>query len=90
MHYISIGTFPKDPRIMGELASRRRDFVYPASFSNVASFLDVQDGRAIVHFETDKADDILAYSASWPEVTFDISPVVPSGEGWSIYLTLSK
>ena len=75
---------------MGELASRRRDFRYPASFKNVSSFLDAQGGRALVYFETDTAEDILAYSTAWPEVTFDIFPVVRATEGWAIYLSLAK
>lgn len=86
MHYIAIGTFSLNPDSLKELASRRHGFRYPASFHNVLSFLDVQGGRAIVHFETDNAQDILAYSAGWPEVKFDIFPVVPSEDGWAVYL----
>ena len=86
MHYIAIGTFSLDASTIKELASRRHAFKYPPSFKNVLSFLDVQGGRAIVHFEAEKAEDILSYSADWPEVKFDIFPVVPSEEGWGVYL----
>ncbi len=85
MHYIVIAQFPNDPKLMSELASRRRSYRYPAAFSNVQSYLDVQGGRAIVHFETEDAKAILRYTADWPEVTFDLFPVVPSEAGWETY-----
>ena len=87
MHYIAVATFPKDNRLMSELASRRRNYRYPPQFINVQSYLDVQGGRAIVHFETDDAKAILRYTADWPEVTFDLFPVVPADNGWDTYLS---
>ncbi|MBX3731306.1 MAG: DUF3303 family protein [Verrucomicrobiae bacterium] len=86
MHYIALAVFPKDSRTLSELASRRRSYRYPPSFKNVQSYLDVQGGRAIVHFETDDATAILQYTADWPEVTFDLFPAVPSDLGWQTYL----
>src|SRR2546422_7825179 len=71
MHYIAIAHFPKDSKSLSDIASRRRAYRYPAAFTNVQSFLDVQGGRAIVHFETEDAKAILRYTADWPEVTLD-------------------
>jgi hypothetical protein len=87
MHYIAVATFPKDNRLMSELASRRRNYRYPPQFLNVQSYLDAQGGRAIVHFETDDAKAILRYTADWPEVAFDLFPVVPAENGWDTYLS---
>ena len=85
MHYIAIARFPKDSKSLIEITARRRSYRYPAAFTNVQSYLDVQGGRAIVHFETDDAKAILRYTADWPEVTFDLFPVVPSETGWETY-----
>ena len=85
MHYIAIAHFPKDPKSLSDIASRRRTYRYPAAFTNVQSYLDVQGGRAIVHFETEDAKAILRYTADWPEVKFDLFPVVPSDAGWETY-----
>ena len=85
MHYIAIAHFPKDPKNLAEIAARRRFYRYPSAFTNVQSYLDVQGGRAIVHFETDDAKALLRYTADWPEVTFDLFPVVPSEAGWETY-----
>ena len=85
MHYIAIAHFPKDSKSLIDIASRRRSYRYPAAFANVKSYLDVQGGRAIVHFETEDAKSILRYTADWPEVTFDLFPVVPSDAGWESY-----
>lgn len=86
MRYIAIGTFAKDATILAELASQRRDYQYPAAFKNVASYLDVQGGRAVVIFDTDNPDSILEYTSDWGNVAFDVFPVVPSDKGWQIYL----
>lgn len=86
MHYIAIAQFPNDPKIMGELATRRRSYRYPGAFTNVQSYLDAQGGRAIIHFETDDAKAILRYTADWPEATFDLFPVVPSEAGMETYI----
>jgi hypothetical protein len=48
--------------------------------------LDVQGGRAVIHFETDTAESIQRYTADWPELVFDIFPVVPAEKGWEFYL----
>ena len=85
MHYIAIAQFPKDSKSLIEIAARRRSYRYPAAFANVQSYLDVQGGRAIVHFETEDAKSILRYTADWPEVTFDLFAVVPSDAGWETY-----
>ena len=85
MHYIVIARFPKDSKSLIEITARRRSYRYPAAFTNVQSYLDVQGGRAIVHFETDDAKAILRYTADWPEVAFDLFPVVPSETGWETY-----
>ena len=87
MHYIAIAHFPKDSKNLLDIASRRRSYRYPAAFTNVQSYLDVQGGRSIVHFETEDAKSILRYTADWPEVTFDLFPVVPSDAGWETYST---
>lgn len=87
MHYIAVANYPKDAKIMSELAARRRVYRYPPQFSNVQSYLDVQGGRALIHFETDEAAAILRYTADWPEVTFDLFPVVPSESGWETYIS---
>lgn len=86
MHYIAIAQFSKDAKTLSEIASRRKIYQYPAVFKNVQSYLDVQGGRAIVHFETEDAKAILRYTADWPEVSFDIFPVVPSESGWDTYM----
>ncbi len=86
MHYIVIANFPKDAKMLSELASRRRSYRYPAAFTNVQSYLDVQGGRSIIHFETEDAKAILRYTADWPEVKFDLFPVVPSDAGWETYI----
>lgn len=86
MHYIALAVFPKDPKTLAELASRRRSYRYPPAFTNVQSYLDVQGGRAIVYFETEDASSILRYTSDWPEITFDLFPVVPSEAGWQTYL----
>ena len=87
MHYIAIAHFPKDSKSLIDIAARRRSYRYPAAFTNVQSYLDVQGGRSIVHFETEDAKSILRYTADWPEVTFDLFPVVPSDAGWETYST---
>jgi len=68
------------------IVSRRRNYTYPAGFTNVQSYLDAQGARAVVHFETDSAESILRYTADWPEVALDIFPVVPSERAWEAYL----
>jgi hypothetical protein len=88
MHYIAIAHFPKDSKSTLDIASRRRSYRYPAAFANVQSYLDVQGGRAVIHFETDDAKAILRYTADWPEVTFDLFPVVPSETAWETYATV--
>jgi hypothetical protein len=85
MHYIAIATFPQDSRITQEVLARRRNYAYPADFKNTRSFLDVQGGRAVIHFETATAESIQQYTADWPELVFDIFPVVPSEKGWEAY-----
>ena len=86
MHYIAIATFPQDSRITQEVLARRRNYAYPADFKNTRSFLDVQGGRAVIHFETTTAESIQQYTADWPELVFDIFPVVPTEKGWEAYL----
>lgn len=61
----------------------------PADFKNTQSFLDVQGGRAVIHFETASAESIQQYTADWPELVFDIFPVVPTEKGWEAYLDKS-
>jgi hypothetical protein len=86
MHYIAIATFPRDIRITQEVLVRRRNYAYPADFKNTWSFLDVQGSRAVIHFETETAESIQRYTADWPELVFDIFPVVPTEKGWEAYL----
>ena len=86
MHYIAISTFSRDIGTSKEIVSRRRHYVYPDGFKNVQSFLDVQGGRAIVHFETDTAEAIHKYTTDWPELSFNIFPVLPSETAWKTYL----
>ena len=86
MHYIAIATFPRDNKITQEVLVRRRNYAYPANFKNAWSFLDVQGSRAVIHFETETAESIQRYTADWPELVFDIFPVVPTEKGWEAYL----
>ncbi len=86
MHYIAIATFSRDSKIAKEIFLRRRNYTYPAEFKNTLSFVDVQGGRAVIHFETDTAESIQRYTADWPELTFDIFPAVPSDKAWEAYL----
>ena len=86
MHYVAIATFPRDKKTAQEIYLRRRNYAYPAGFKNTQSFVDVQGGRAVIHFETDTAESIHRYTADWPEVVFEIFPVVPSEKGWEAYL----
>ncbi len=85
MHYVAIATFPRDTKTTQEILLRRRSYAYPAGFKNTMSFLDVQGGRAVIHFETDTAESIQRYTADWPELVFDIFPVVPTEKGWEAY-----
>ena len=85
MHYIAIATFPRDNKTTQEVLLRRRSYTYPAHFKNTQSFLDVQGGRAVIHFETTTAESIQRYTADWPELVFDIFPVVPTEKGWEAY-----
>jgi hypothetical protein len=89
MHYIALALFPRDSMTAKEIVSRRRNYQYPAEFKNTQSYLDVQGGRAVIHFETDTAESILRYTADWPELEFDIFPVVPSEKAWEAYLGVS-
>ncbi len=66
---------------------RRRSYTYPAGFKNPQSFLDVQGGRAVIHFEAETAESIQRYTTDWPELTFDIFPVVPTEKAWETYLS---
>ncbi len=86
MYYIAIATFPRDPKVAKEIFLRRRNYTYPKEFKHTQSFVDVQGGRAIIHFETATAESIHRYTADWPELTFDIFPVVPSEKAWEAYL----
>jgi hypothetical protein len=86
MHYIAIATFVRDMGVVKEIVSRRRDYKYPPGFKNVQSYLDVQGGRAIIHFETETSESIRHYTAGWPELTFDLFPVVPSETAWEAYI----
>ena len=86
MHYIAIATFPRDIKITQEVLVRRRNYAYPADFKSTWSFLDVQGSRAVIHFETETAESIQRYTADWPELVFDIFPVVPTEKGWEAYL----
>lgn len=87
MHYIAVASFPKDQKVLAEIASRRRSYRYPPQFTNVQSYLDVQGGRAVIHFETEDAKAILRYTADWPEVTFDLFPVVAAEAAWEAYVS---
>jgi hypothetical protein len=89
MHYVAIASFSRDSKTVQEVLSRRRNYFYPDGFKNTLSFLDVQGGRAVIHFETDTAESILRYTADWPELVFDVFPVVPSEKGWEAYLAES-
>ena len=86
MHYIAIATFPRDTKIAKEILLRRRTYTYPTEFKNTQSFVDVQGGRAVIHFETTTAESIQRYTADWPELTFDIFPAVPADKAWEAYL----
>jgi len=86
MHYVAIATFPRDSKTTQEVFLRRRNYKYPPGFKNPQSFVDVQGGRAVIHFETDTAESIQRYAADWPELLFDIFPVVPSEKAWEAYL----
>ncbi len=86
MHYVAIATFPRDSKTAQEILLRRRNYTYPADFKNTQSFVDVQGGRAVIHFETTTAESIQRYTADWPELVFDIFPVVPSEKAWEAYL----
>ncbi|HOX01927.1 MAG TPA: DUF3303 family protein [Candidatus Paceibacterota bacterium] len=85
MHYIAIATFSRDNKTAQEILLRRRNYVYPAGLKNAQSFTDVQGGRAVILFEADTAESIQRYTADWPELTFDIFPVVPSEKAWEAY-----
>ncbi len=86
MHYIAIASFPRDSTITKEVLMRRRKYTYPADFKNTQSFLDVQGGRAVIHFETNSAESICRDTVDWPELVFDIFPVVPTEKGWEGYV----
>ncbi len=86
MHYIAIATFPRESKTAKEIFLRRRSYAYPAGLKNTQSFVDVQGGRAVIHFEAETAEAIQRYTADWPELTFDIFPVVPSEKAWEAYL----
>ena len=86
MQYVAIATFPRDGETTQELLLRRRNYTYPADFKNTQSFLDVQGGRAVIFFDTATAESIQRYTADWPELDFDIFPVVPSEKGWETYV----
>lgn len=90
MHYVALATFVRDSLIVKEIVSRRRTYSYPAGFKNAQSYLDVQGGRAVILFETDSAESILRYTADWPELTFDIFPVVPSDKAWEAYMQAAR
>ena len=85
MHYIGIATFGRDSKLTQEIFTRRRNYRYPPDFKNMQSYVDVQGGRAVIHFETDTAESIQRYTADWPELSFDIFPVVPSEKAWESY-----
>ncbi len=86
MHFVAIATFPRDSKTSQEVLLRRRNYLYPADFKNPMSFLDVQGGRAVILFETATAESIQRYTADWPELTFDVFPVVPTEKGWEVYV----
>jgi hypothetical protein len=86
MHYIAIATFARDSKTTQEVLLRRRSYLYPEGFENTQSFVDVQGGRVVVHFETTTAESIHRYTADWPELVFDIFPVVASEKAWETYV----
>ncbi len=86
MQYIAIATYPRDSRTTQEVLARRRNYAYPPEFKNTQSYLDVQGGRAVISFETTTAESIHQYTADWPELVFDIFPVIPTEKGWEAYL----
>lgn len=90
MHYIAIATFGRDSKTTQEIFTRRRNYHYPPDFKNTQSYVDVQGGRAVIHFETDTAESIQRYAADWPELTFDVFPVVPSEKAVESYLERPK
>ena len=90
MHYIAIATFSRESKTAKEILLRRRNYTYPAEFKNTQSFVDVQGGRAVIHFETTTAESIQRYTADWPELLFDIFPVVPSEKAWEAYLEAAQ
>jgi hypothetical protein len=88
MQYIAITTFPRnDSKVSQEILARRRHYHYPPDFKNIRSYLDVRGGRTVTFFEATSAESILRYTSDWPEVQFDIFPVVPSEKGFEAYLT---
>jgi hypothetical protein len=90
MQYIAIATFPRDDgKTSREILERRRHYTYPPDFKNTRSFLDVHGGRAVILFETSTAESILRYTSEWPELSFDIFPVVPSEKGFEAYVNES-
>ncbi len=87
MQFVAIATFPRDDsRISREVLERRRHYTYPPDFKNTRSLLDAHGGRAVIIFETATAESILRYTSDWPELTFDIFPVIPSEKGFEAYL----
>ncbi len=85
MHYVAIATFSRESKTVQEVLLRRRNYVYPPEFSSTQSYVDAQGGRAVIHFETASAEAILRYTADWPELDFDIFPVVPSDKAWEAF-----
>ena len=86
MNYVAIATFPRDSKLTKEIYLRRRNYRYPPDFKNAQSFVDVQGGRAVIFFETATAESIQRYTSDWPELTFEIFPVVASEKAWESYL----
>ena len=86
MHYIAIATFPRDSKTTEDVLMRRRNYAYPPDFKNTQSFLDVRGGRAVILFETDTAESIQRYTADWPELVFDIFPVIRTEKGWEAFV----
>jgi len=86
MNYIAIASFSRDTKVTKELFLRRRTYKYPPDFKNTHSFVDVQGGRSVTFFETTTAESIQRYTADWPEVVFDIFPVVSSEKAWESLL----
>jgi hypothetical protein len=82
MHYIAIATFTRELETVKEILLRRRQYAYPPEFKNTQSWFDVQGGRAVIHFETDKAEAILRYTTDWPELDFDVFAVIPTETAW--------